>query len=135
MKIRTYVAAVLVAVTALAFAPNSATAGSNQSCSQRGGNKNSVLCVANISVTDSLNNVANVKIKGNRILTDNEIKILETVIIGDIEILNICKSTRDSDIDDCIDVIIKDVTVTADAFNNYDVKGVCASWKGKSKCK
>lgn len=68
-----------------------------------------------------------VKVKADRFLNDNEVTIIRDVVIGDIEVLNVCKSTRNSDLKECVTIIAKDVVNVTDSFNNFTLAKVCVS--------
>ncbi|MDP9021720.1 MAG: hypothetical protein M3N57_03270 [Actinomycetota bacterium] len=108
----------------------------NQCRQQANGNKKSSIVQVTCLFTAETGDIK-VTIEGNRVLSDNEINSIITVVEGDLEVLNVCKSTRESDIDDCLDIIVKDVVTVSGTFVNFELHSVCASLnaKGRSSCK
>ena len=107
-----FVTAALAALVAFT-SPALADGGSNQSCSQRGGNDNDVLCVVNVGDV-------NVEINVDRVLNDIELNVIRDITVKDIEI---CKATG-KDNNACSVVILDDVSAKVLTFVNVVVKNI-----------
>jgi hypothetical protein len=129
-----FLAASLISMLAIAFLPfsvNPALADSNQQCSQRGGSDNKVIItcfIPTITVGD-----VKVDITVNRLLSDIEINLIKNVVVGDVEVLNICKSTRESDLKECSVKILSDLIDLK--IVNLTIFNVCVTVKGVTGCK
>jgi len=117
----------IVTTLTLSFAPSfvdTGFAGSNQSCSQRGGRNNSSTCVLNI-------NDVTVTLIGDRSLSNNEFYLLSNSVNGTLLNVAICGATGRNADNSCAIEILNDVITVANSFNNFTLFKTCVS-KGKS---
>ncbi len=117
---------------ALVAAPGIAAASSDQSCSQRGGKKNSVDCSSVINVSG-----VTVNLSGNRILTDNsigndnEISILEGSVVNVLNNSLNCNAIVAVLSNTCSKNIADDVIVKVSAFTGYTLKSITVTAFGQ----
>jgi len=125
--------ALLLALSMMPIMGGSALAQPTRTCTQTGGQNNTVTCKA-INV---LNFEEVINIKVNKVLTDWQLVRIHDIQVHDIEVLNVCKSAADNNSQastECLKITQNDIFVFLSGIP-VTVLQECGSLAGFTFCK